>query len=63
MTNYKAKKSLEDILKEIENDLEFEHCPYVFYTDDKGFAINTVDAMRIVEVVLYSCMEDKKDEF
>lgn len=49
-------------MKEIENDLEFEHCPYVFYTDDKGFAINTVDAMRIIEVVLYSCMEDSNNE-
>ena len=43
-------------------DFDERVCPYVFYDAKKGFSINTVDAMSLIEVVLESCRKESKDE-
>lgn len=62
MSEYISDRSLEEIMKIMWKDFDERVCPYVFYDQEKGFSINTVDAMSLIEVVLESCRKEPKDE-
>ena len=62
MSEYISDRSLEEIMKLMWKDFDERVCPYVFYDSKKGFSINTVDAMSLIEVILESCRKESSDE-
>lgn len=62
MSEYISDRSLDEIMKIMWKEFDESVCPYVFYNSEKGFSINTVDAMSLIEVVLESCRKESNDD-